>query len=56
MGYDFEIDYKPGKENLVSDALSIVQRDKELRVFLSTRVLETPTLKQEIEGDISLQK
>lgn len=55
IGYDFEIEYKPRKENKAVDALFQVKVGGELKVMISTQVLETSSLLKEIEEDKGLQ-
>lgn len=40
MGYNFEIHYKPGKENLAADALSRFHTNAKLQHILLTNVFE----------------
>ena len=53
-GYDFELKYKPGKQNVVADALSRRAHLAVMHVVVDTNIL--PTLKGAYHGDEYAQK
>lgn len=54
MGYDFKIEYKLEKENMVANSLSRLQHNKELMVITASQ-LNMPSLIQEIKANKELQ-
>lgn len=56
MAYDFEIQYKPGSDNRVADALSRVSHEVELAALSIPHVLHWEAIKTEVDTDEFLQK
>lgn len=56
LGYDFEIQYKPGPENRVADALSRQQAGLVLMVMTTPMVLDIEELQRQVKADPELSK
>uniref|UniRef100_A0A803PSM5 RNA-directed DNA polymerase n=1 Tax=Cannabis sativa TaxID=3483 RepID=A0A803PSM5_CANSA len=56
LGYDFEIQYRPGIENKAADALSRVQMDKTLAAISVPSVISIPDLQSQVQSDPFLSK
>lgn len=56
LGYDFEIEYKPGKYNKVADALSRQGPVVELQNLTVPSIIDVNTIQREGEEDESLQR
>lgn len=56
MGYDFDIEYKPGKFNKVANALSRQGPVVELTHFSTPAIIDAETIEREVENDEALQQ
>ena len=56
MGYDFEIQYHPGLENRVANALSRLPSSATLMALSIPQILQLDQLKEEVKGDATLQQ
>ena len=54
LGYDFDIQFKPGLENKAADALSRLPCDSFLAAISVPNVISIPDLQAHIAGDPSL--
>ena len=56
MGYDFEIQYRPGMENRAANALSRLHSSVTLMNLIIPWVLQLDQLKKEVDEDETLQE
>lgn len=56
LGYDFEIQYKPGLENKAVDALSRMPPGPYLTVMTAPTLLDVDLIKSEVQNDPGLAK
>ena len=55
LGFDFAIEYNPGRSNLVADALSrVLQEVMELGTFLSSNGIDWDLLQEEVNRGAAL--
>ena len=54
LGFDFDIQYRPGLENKAVDALSRVAQDPSLFTLTMPTLLDISTITQQVEVDLYL--